>query len=130
MLPTISSPQSVRVQAWKWAAPRRGRPDSGNPIRQAAHLGMTTVTRVFAKSPGKCDYLHDRLHYGVLESTLTEVALEQAREKAPRRLQLTASTPGADEIACPGPSSSRPNAWPSHISVAPPVASSPGGPAQ
>jgi hypothetical protein len=57
-----------------------------DPIRQAAHLRMTTVTRVFTKSPGKRDYLHKRLHYGVVESTLTEVALDQTREKAPRRL--------------------------------------------
>ena len=77
-----------------------------DPIGQAAHLGMTAFTRVFAKSLGKGNYLLERLHDGVVESTLTVVALEQARERATRRLQLTASTPGADEIVCPGRSSS------------------------
>jgi uncharacterized protein YbjQ (UPF0145 family) len=75
-------------------------------IGQAAHLGVTALTGVFAKSLGKGDYLLERLHDGVLESTLTEVALDQARKEAPRRLQLTASAPGADEIVCPGRGSS------------------------
>jgi hypothetical protein len=77
-----------------------------DPIRQAAHLGMTALTRVFAKSLGKGNYLLERLHDGFVEGTLTEVALDQAREEAPRRLQLTAFTSGADEIVYPGPSSS------------------------
>ena len=77
-----------------------------DPIGQAAHLRVAALTGVFAKSLGKGDYLLERLHYGVLESTLTEVALDQAREEAPRRLQLTASTPGAHEIVCPGRSNS------------------------
>ena len=50
-----------------------------DPIRQAAHLRVAALTGVFAKSLGKGDYLLKRLHYGVVESTLTEVALEQAR---------------------------------------------------
>jgi len=75
-------------------------------IGQVAHLGMTTFTRVFAKGRGKGAYLLERLHDGFVESTPTAVALGQAREKAPRRLQLTASTPGADEIVCPGRGSS------------------------
>jgi uncharacterized protein YbjQ (UPF0145 family) len=75
-------------------------------IRQAAHFGVATFTRVFAKSLGKGNYLLERLDDGVVESILTVVALEQARERATRRLQLTASTPGADEIVCPGRSSS------------------------
>ena len=73
-----------------------------DPIRQAAHLGVTALTRVFAKSLGKGDYLLERFHDGFVESTPTAVALGQAREKAPRRLQLTASTPGADYFVCPG----------------------------
>jgi hypothetical protein len=77
-----------------------------DPIRQAAHLGMTALTRVLAKSLGMGNYLLERLHDGVVESAPTAVALEQARERATRRLQLTASTPGADEIVCPGRSSS------------------------
>ena len=77
-----------------------------DPIGQAAHLGMTAFTRVFAKSLGKGNYLLERLHDGVVESTPTAVALDQAGEKAPRRLQLTASTPGADYLVCPGRSSS------------------------
>jgi uncharacterized protein YbjQ (UPF0145 family) len=75
-------------------------------IRQVAHLGMTAFTRVFAKSLGKGNYLLERLHDGFVESTLTEVALDQTREEALRRLQLTASTPGAHQIVCPGRSSS------------------------
>ena len=71
-------------------------------IGQAAHLGVTALTRVFAKSLGKGNYLFERLHDGFVESTLTVVALGQAGEKAPRRLQLTASTPGADYFVCPG----------------------------
>jgi hypothetical protein len=68
---------------------------------------MTAFTRVFAKSHGKGNYLLERLHDGFVESTLTEVALDLAREEAPRRrLQLTASTRGADQIVCPGRSSS------------------------
>ena len=51
-----------------------------DPIGQAAHLGMTALTRVFAKCPGKGDYLIERLHDGVVESTLTVVALGRARE--------------------------------------------------
>jgi hypothetical protein len=77
-----------------------------DPIGQAAHLGMTALTRVIAKSLGKGNYLLERLHYGVVESAPTAVALDQARERATRRLQLTASTPGAEEIVCPGRSSS------------------------
>jgi hypothetical protein len=77
-----------------------------DPIGQAAHLGMTAFTRVFAKSLGKGNYLLERLDDGVVESALTVVALEQARERATRRLQLIASTPGADERVCPGRSSS------------------------
>ena len=73
-----------------------------DPIRQAAHLRVTALTRVFAKCFGKGDYLLERLHDGVVESTPTTVALSQAGEKAPRRLQLTASTPGADYFVCPG----------------------------
>jgi hypothetical protein len=67
---------------------------------------MTTLTRVFAKSLGKGNDLLERLHDGVVESTLTVVALEQARERATRKLQLTASTPGADYFVGPGRSSS------------------------
>jgi len=67
---------------------------------------MTALARVFARSLGKGNYLLERLHDSVVESTLTVVALEQARERATRRLQLTASTPGTDEIVCPGRSSS------------------------
>ena len=63
---------------------------------------MTALTRVFAQSPGKGDYLLESLHDGVVESTPTAVALGQAREKASRRLQLTASAPGADYFVCPG----------------------------
>ena len=48
------------------------------------------------------DDLIERLHDGVVESTATAVALGQAREKAPRRLQLTASAPGADYFVGPG----------------------------
>ena len=77
-----------------------------DPIGQAAHLGMTAFTRVLAKSLGKGNYLLERLHDGFVESAPTAVALEQARERATRRLQLTASTPGTDEIVCPGRSSS------------------------
>jgi hypothetical protein len=77
-----------------------------DPIRKAAHLGMTALTGVFAKSLGKGDYLFERLHDGVVESAPTAVALDRAREKAPRKPQLTAFTLGADEIVCPGRSSS------------------------
>ena len=72
-----------------------------DPIGQAAHLGVTALTRVFAKSLGKGNNLLERLHDDFVESTLTAVALVQAREEAPR-LQLTASTPGADYSVCPG----------------------------
>jgi hypothetical protein len=65
-----------------------------DPIGQAAHLGMTAFTRVFAQSPGKGDDLLERPHDGVVENMPTAVALGQARENAPRRLQLTASAPG------------------------------------
>jgi hypothetical protein len=71
-------------------------------IGQAAHLGVTALARVFARSLGKGDYLLERLHDGFLESTSAAVALGQAREKAPMRLQPTASTPGADYFASPG----------------------------
>jgi hypothetical protein len=77
-----------------------------DPIRQAAHLRVTAFTRVFAESLGKGDHVLKRFHDGVVEGTLTEVALGQAREKAPRRLQLTASTPWAHQIVCSGGSSS------------------------
>ena len=73
-----------------------------DPIGQAAHLGMTALTRVFAKGPGQGDYLFERLHDGFVESTPAALALGQAREKAPRRLQLTASAPGADYFVGPG----------------------------
>ena len=63
---------------------------------------MTALTRVFAKCPGQGDDLIERLHDGVVESTPTAVALGRASEKAPRRLQLTASAPGADYFVCPG----------------------------
>jgi hypothetical protein len=70
-------------------------------IGQAAHLGMTALARVFARSLGKGDYLLERLHDGFVESTPAAVALGQAREKAPR-LQPTASAIGADYLLCPG----------------------------
>ena len=70
-------------------------------IGQAAHLGMTAFTSVFAKGPGKGDYLLERLHDGSVESTLTAITLGQAREKAPR-LQPTAPALGADYFASPG----------------------------
>jgi hypothetical protein len=51
-----------------------------DPIRQTAHLGVSTFTRVFAKRLGKGNYLFKRPHEGVVESALTEVALGHARE--------------------------------------------------
>ena len=41
---------------------------------------MATFTRMFAESLGKGNYLLERPYEGVLESTLTEVALGLARE--------------------------------------------------
>ena len=49
-------------------------------IRQAAHFRVVTFTRMFSKSLRKGDYLLERPHDGVVESTLTEVALGHARE--------------------------------------------------
>ena len=72
-----------------------------DPIGQAAHLGMTAFTRVFAKCPGQGDYLLERLHDGFVESAPAAVTLGQAREKA-ATLQPSASTLGADYLLCPG----------------------------
>ena len=43
---------------------------------------MTAFTRVFAKSLGKGDYLLERLHDGVVESTPTVVALEPGERES------------------------------------------------
>jgi hypothetical protein len=121
MAQTISSPQPFwyAVGSGQYlGATGRAVEDA---IGQAAHLGVTALTRVFAKSPGKGNYLLERPHDGFVESTPAAVALGQAREKAPR-LQPTASAIGADYLLYPG-RSRRPYAWTSHISVAPPVAS-------
>ena len=72
-----------------------------DPIGQAAHLGVTALTRVFAKGPGQGDYLLERLHDGFVESTPAAVTLGQARVEA-ATLQPSASTLGADYLLCPG----------------------------
>ena len=70
-------------------------------IGEAAHLGMTAFTRVFAKCPGQGDYLLERPHDGFVESTPAALALGRSREKAPR-LKPTASAIGAGYLLCPG----------------------------
>ena len=73
-----------------------------DPIRQAAHLGVTALARVFAKSLGKGDYLLERLHDGFVESTPTAVALEPGERESHEEAAADRIHTRGRRVVCPG----------------------------